>query len=826
MALLSSAAALSGGAALALELGWARQLTAAFGATQFAVAATLAGFMLGLGIGSVVGGRAADRSNRPFRLLALLELCLVVLGPALSAALLGLPALAAHLLGEGGPATRPAFWLWRTVLAVGVLLLPTAVMGATFPVLVRAAAGGQSIPASVSRLYGWNTLGGMAGALAAGFVLLPAGGVPAVVGAAAAGNAAAALSALVAGGHALRPAASGGGGRVARGGGDRVWPFLAAAGLSGALVLGAEALWNRALQVTLANSTTTFTLLLTIFLAGLGAGGLLVRGPLRRSPPLAVFAAAESVAAATLVITALWLPELPRLVRAIRPETGWGRVLAAPLAAGGLLLLPFALAAGAAWPALLAAAAPRVEQVGRRVGGMGLANAVGAAAGPLLATWGLLPGLGFGRALLGLAALHAALVAWAWRRRPGRIAAAAAAALLAAGAFAALPRFGRVLLPSLADGGSAPRVVSYREGPAAVVTVTQDPSGRFRSMFVDNNAVMGTTYDALKVTRMLGVLPVLLQRDPGNALVIGLGAGVTAATVAGFPEVEHMEVVELVPGVVEAARSFEDLNHGVLRDPRVRLVLNDGRNHLLVTDRRWNLITCDPIHPLYGSGPLYSLDFFRLCRRRLAPGGVMCQYLPLHRMPTGELRRLLHTFCRAFPDCRVAFGLGHGVLIGSTGPPLLDWEVWRRRLRAHRFRRDLADSALSSPGQVAALLLLDPEACRELGAPPPSTDLHPYLEFLAPAAFEPGWWAANAHLLAAHARSSLEEIRGLPPAARPALRRLLAGKRLLLGSMLRLEASDLPGAWAALGRALEVAPEDPELLRWRIRLEEASRGRR
>ncbi len=823
LALLSATAVASGGAALALELVWARQLATAFGASQLAVAATLAGFMLGLGLGSAAGGRAADRSKQPTRLLAALELCLMLLGPTLSLALLRLPALAASLLPAGGDATRPAFWLGRTVLAVVVLLPATTVMGATFPVLIRAAARSAALPFSLSRLYGWNTLGGMAGAVAAGFLLLPSAGIPAVVTAAAAANAVAALCAIAAGRRETSPATPGpgrrGGNRPAR----RRWPFLAVALASGTLVLGAETLWNRALQVTLANSTTTFTLLLTIFLGGLGAGGLLIRKALSRYHPLAVFAAMESAAAATLVLTALWLPALPQLVRVIRPESGWGRVLAGPLAAGGLLLLPFALAAGAAWPALLAAATPRVEDAGRRVGGMGLANSAGAAVGPLLATWGLLPAVGFGRALLALGAVHAALVAWACKGRGRRLAAAAAAVLLAAGAFAALPRFGRVLLPSLVDGKAQDRVLYYHEGPSAVVTVTADPSGRFRSMFVDNNAAIGTTYDALKITRMLGTLPVLLGREPRNALVIGLGAGVTTATVAGFPQLESIEVAELVPGVAEAAGLFRDLNHAVLRDSRVRLVINDGRNHLLMTHGRYDVITCDPIHPLYGSGPLYSLDFFQLCRRHLAPGGIMCQYLPLHRMPTRELRRLLDTFCRAFPDCRVGFGLGHGVLIGSTEPPLLDWETWRRRLRAHAFRRDLADSALSSPGQIAALLLLGPEACRRLGEPPPSTDLHPYLEFLAPAAFEPGLWGANARLIASAGQPSLEAIRGLPPAARPALERLLAGKRLLLESMLRLEAGDLAGARAALARALQVAPEDPELHRWRLRLQEAER---
>jgi hypothetical protein len=339
-------------------------------------------------------------------------------------------------------------------------------------------------------------------------------------------------------------------------------------------------------------------------------------------------------------------------------------------------------------------------------------------------------------------------------------------------------------------------------------------------MYVDNNAVIGSTYDALKIARMLGLAPVLLHPDPQRVLVIGLGAGVTTAMVAGSPAVDRVEAVEIVPAVIEAASFFEQVNHGVVRHPRVKVHVNDGRNHLLLSEHRYDIITCDPVHPLYGSAPLYSRDFFELCRQRLHGGGIVCQYLPLHRMPQDAFRRAIATFQGVFPETWLLFGLGHAMLVGSEAPLDLDWNRWQKRIADHPLQHDIADSVLARPAQIFALLQLDPEGCRKVGTGAFATDLHPRLEFLAPAAYRPGLWEANARILMESYRSPSDRVHGLPPELVPHLRRLVAGKRMLLFSLLRREAGDSDGALAWLGKALRVAGDDPEIIRYARQLQE------
>ncbi len=510
------------------------------------------------------------------------------------------------------------------------------------------------------------------------------------------------------------------------------------------------------------------------------------------------------------------LPRISPWVRHIRPPDGWGRVLMTPLAVGGSLIVPAVILLGAAWPLLLAAGTPRVEDGGRRIGLMGMTNAIGAAIGGGIAGWWIVPALGIGRSLIVLAAFHAMLAAVAMGREErsatSKVLGGAGAVLLLAGVL--LPSFGRIALPSTVEGDDQWHSILFREGPTGTVTVLEAPSGGQRSMFVDNSAVIGTTYDALKVVRMLGLLPTLLHQQPDDVLVIGYGAGVTTSMLAASPSVHSIDVREIIPAVVEASPLFENVNHGVLRSPKVHLGFGDGRNFLLLTDQSWDVITCDPVHPLYGSAPLYSLEFYQLCKKRLKPGGQMYQYLPLHHMPPDAFRQAIGTFSAVFPHTRVAFSLGHGVLIGSDQAISMDWNTWTDRLRAFEEPPDLIDAVLQTPAQIAALMQLDTQGCRSVSLSPSSSDLVPVLEFLEPAAFENGVWKANAKTLIEGYHSPLEAIRNVPPHLVPDIKRLIAGKRLLLFSQLEWNEGQLTEAASWLAKALQVAPEDPEINRF------------
>ena len=181
-------------------------------------------------------------------------------------------------------------------------------------------------------------------------------------------------------------------------------------------------------------------------------------------------------------------------------------------------------------------------------------------------------------------------------------------------------------------------------------------------------------------------------------------------------------------------------------------------------------------------------------------------------MPDDAFRRAIGTFQSAFSESWVFFGLGHAMLLGSDRPVELDWQRWQEFLGNHALHDDLKTSALSTPAQIAALLQLDPDGCGVVGRGEPSTDLHPRLEFLAPAAYQPGLWPANARLLVESYTSPINRIKNLPPGMRSELQRLVAGKRLLLFSLLERSQGNFAGAQRWLASAMQIAGDDPEIV--------------
>ncbi len=150
----------------------------------------------------------------------------------------------------------------------------------------------------------------------------------------------------------------------------------------------------------------------------------------------------------------------------------------------------------------------------------------------------------------------------------------------------------------------------------------------------------------------------------------------TTSAIASHPEVESIECVELVPGLKDAAVFYRDLNRNVAEDPRLKIISGDGRHYLQRTSNTYDLISCDPTHPILGSGNLYTREYFMLCRKHLNPGGVVSQYLPLHKLRTRELMGIIGTFHSVFPNSTVWLGHNHAVLLGSLDPIQIDFEQW------------------------------------------------------------------------------------------------------------------------------------------------------
>jgi spermidine synthase len=629
-------------------------------------------------------------------------------------------------------------------------------MGATLPVLARFLSGSaQDAPRETGRAYAINTFGGVAGTLAAGFWLIPALGLQATTFLAAALNlAVAAASVALARTRegALRPGLSPGSPprRLA----------LAVSALSGFASLLYEVAWSRALILTMGSTVYAFTVILAAFILGLACGSALAarRAPRVRDPvaALGIVQAAIGIAAVAL----FWfLGDLPVLfasmMQSVKPA--WGLFFGVQSLLAAFFVLVPAAVIGSVFPLACRLAVGSDETVGRSVGAVYTWNTVGCIAGSFAGSFLLVPGLGPGTTVLAAASVNLLLGAWllATAAPPRRAALAAPIAAvvlcwllpgwspkkLSSGVFLYGDQYARAAqskgldLRTLID--TETDIVAGEWDSYGLVTVHREtPSGRL-SMRI-NGKTDASTGAADMVTQLyLGHIPLAHHPSPKRVTVIGLGGGITLGAVLRHP-VESVECVELSPAVARAAEHFRDANGDALRDARVRLVLGDGRNALAFGREPRDVVISEPSNLwLSGMANLFTRDFLEQAARRLAPGGLFCQWIHAYRLSAEDFKTLVRTFYGVFPHgsfWEVSPATDY-ILLGSMSPLLSDYAEVDRRLSEPRVRMDFDDP--SFPGALGLLghLVTNAEGARGAAGPGPVlTDDRCAIEFTAPRA--------------------------------------------------------------------------------------------
>ncbi|MBD3219819.1 hypothetical protein GF314_01130 [bacterium] len=805
--------AVAGFTFLVYEVSWFRMLSLALGATVSASTIVLAVFMIGLGGGAWLWGRLARGRQRLDRWLAIL---LVAIAAGGLASHVMMASVIPGLHARPGFAAAPAAVI--QLLAAVSLLGPTLLMGGVFPLASQLAARrGGPVAGLLGRLYAAETLGSTLGGLTAGFLLLGTLGQQGTMLVAVALNLVTAAGFARLGGataaaadtdaDAVTTPRSAPADELAGQPGDRATALMAAAA-TGLGMLALQVLWMRALRIYLTNTSYGFAMVASLVILGVFLGSALYarHGERLTAPRVALVRALGSLAVLVLLGLALLL-RLPQTLMFPFEESLRDpvlRVLGVPALAALLVVLPPAICSGYVLPLACRLAARRRSTLGADVGVVMLVNTAGGAVGPVVAAFLLLPAVGVAAGVIVIAALMLAAAARAVEGRAAgrqRLALLLVAAALVATALTA-PRF-RFLPPSFAAFDRD--LLFYRESVEGTLSVGQDRGGGNLYTFVNNSAVIGSSYDAIKVVKMVGHFPFLLGLDARDVLVVGFGIGVTTAAIAEHPSVERIDCVELVPGLREAAEFYEYLNDGIADDPRLDLIGGDGRHHLARTTDRYDLISCDPTHPILGSGGLYTTDYFELCREHLNPGGMVSQYLPLHKLGTDELLGLIGTFAGVFPHSTLWLGHFHAVLLGSTEPLDADFATWQARAAA--LGED--EHFYLEPYHLAATLVLDPPAMQELAREyPANTDDRSYTDFFDPDCLDPGNLPRNLRALARRQVEPDALFSGIDDPAR--MDRFVAGNRQLTVALYHRLAGNRRPSLAALQQAARVNPENEE----------------
>ena len=764
---------LSGAAGLIYQVAWGKALGLVFGHTVYAISTVLAVFMGGLALGSAWWGARSERFANPVKLYGWMELAIAAAG------LLSLPGLACvrwlylHSY-QTAAGSVPALLLLRFLGAALVLLLPTFLMGGTLPVLIQGMTRSSAeLGARVSRLYWVNTLGAVAGTLAAGFLLLPSLGQRQTVGVAVVLNVFAGAVAL-----ALSRRSS-----PSRFPADEEFSqqsanairssprtqsnfLLVTFGVVGATAISYEIGWTRLLATYLGSSTYAFTVMLAAFLSGIVIGSVLFERWISSGREVST-----SGYAWTQLLTALFAlgflasyQHFPTLFGALLRHSNntFGGLVFAQCIISVLAMLPAAIVFGFNFPLVTVLIAGRSgnpsagstrASTGAAVGRSYSANTLGAILGATSVGFFLLPRIGAFRLLAITAATNLAL-ALALVMRPsearrhwlfagcGVTLLAAVVAVTFSGALynPAVATFAAVMYYdiyggklSAAEQAATTDIIFAEDGLNATISVA-----RAEDYIAErtNGKVDASNKDAL-TQYMAGHLGMIFHPAPRRVLVIGFGSGMTVASVAHYPEVERIDCVEIEPAVLHAAPYLERLNHGVIRDARVHIIFDDARNFLLTSREQYDLIISEPSNPwIAGVAALFTDEFYSEARARLRPGGMLVQWVQGYALFPEDFRMVLSTLVPHFP--RVTLWRGEDpdfLLLAQTDLQPLRLERLRRLWTNENLQKDYDALNIEEPEGLMAYHRLDDVDLRGVLDPAlRNSDDNSRLEFRAPRA--------------------------------------------------------------------------------------------
>ena len=683
------------------------------------MAVLLGTFMGGMCLGSLLLPRYMPPTLHPLRMYAYLEAGIGLMGLLL---LFAMPIVGGVYTAWAGSGVTGM--IMRGAIAAICLLPPTLMMGATLPAIAQWVQSTRDGVAWLGFFYGGNTAGAVVGSLLAGFYLMSVYDISVTTYVAVALNATVALLALgLAGlqgqvgqvglggqGRQAGLAEQGGQvGQVGQVGLSRTLVYVAI-GLSGLTALACEVLWTRSLSLLFGATTYTFSLILAVFLAGLGigsSGGAALARSLAR-PRLALGWCQLGLCVAmgwTSWVLTDSLPFWP-INPSLTPNAWYQFQL--DLVRAVYAVLPGALLWGASFPLALASVARQDDDPARLVGGVYAANTLGAIVGSLTASLLLVVWIGTQHAqqvLIVIAALSGFLLLADSRVStvPLVIGGAIAGVIVLGvhpvpGVFIA---YGRYTATQLGQS----EIIYSGEGWNASVAVSERSNG-VRNYHNAGKVQASSEPQDMRLQRMLGHLTTLVPKQAHAVVVIGCGAGVTAGAVSIDPVVQRETIAEIEPLVPRVVSTyFAEHNFNVVANPKVSVHLDDARHFLYTTDQTFDAITSDPLDPwVKGAAMLYTREFFELAKRRLKPGGIVTLFVQLYESNTEAVKSEIATFFEAFPKGMIFANTYNGagydlVLLGQADGSRIDVDEIEARLNRPEYaavKRSLSEIGMSS----------------------------------------------------------------------------------------------------------------------------------
>jgi len=705
----------SGLAALLYQTTWLREFRLIFGNSTAASAAVLGIFMGGLGLGSALLGKRAENTARPLSLYARLEL-FIAISAAATPVLIWL--IRAAYIASGGTFAMGSLigTLVRLLLAATVLAIPTILMGGTLPAMARFAVSDEDgSRRGLALLYGMNTLGAVAGAVLGTFFLFERLGNHATLYLACGLNAAVAGIALLMSReetlqksgptlHTADPATEAA---------PPLRMILFASAVTGFVFLLMELVWYRMLSPIFGGTAFTFGLILAVALLGIGIGGIIYSlAPGGHRPTLNGFACTCALEALFVTIPFALGDRLAIVAMLLQPlgSLGFHGNVLSWFALSCVIVLPTAIIAGIQFPMLLGLLGRGRNEIGIQTGAAYAWNTAGAIAGSLAGGFGFIPmftatgtwqlvailliacaclAVFVGqrdngnalRTLPSILVVTIVIVMWvfadgptaAWRHNP----------LSLGKDYNRTPNETRDLLQSLRRA-----ILWQADGVETSIGISKSDS----LAFIVNGKCDGNAKRDAGTQVMLGLLAALIHPHPAKAAVVGLGTGSTAGWLAAVPSMERVDVVELEPVLTKFANQCAPVNHNALANPKLNLIIGDGRELLLTSKEKYDLVVSEPSNPYRaGIASLFTREYYEAIAAKLNQGGLFAQWIQAYDIDLRTIRIFYTTVSSVFPYVETWQTQGGDLLLITSKDPIsYDFDSLRARIATEPFQSALA----------------------------------------------------------------------------------------------------------------------------------------
>lgn len=804
----------SGFSALVYEITWLRKLSLIFGTDTYAVATIVSVFFIGLGIGSWLFGRIVDSMSRmgtnskrmktndgirsnslkirlysdPLFLYGLLELGIGVYAAATPWIFKGIEAVQVSFW-RGFEPSFGGFSAAAFFLSVVGLIVPTALMGGTLPVISKAFMrintnekeqmdANRKVGSSVGSLYAVNTAGAVLGVFAAGFFLMAKLGVNQTIWLAAGvsllvGVIAVWLSRtrILTNGKRIRTNS------ISSNSFERASErisldsrlILAAFAASGFAAIALEVLWTRLLVMVIGGSTYAFSLVLVAFLVGIAVGSAVIsRFSDRLRNTLIWFAIIETVLGISVILLIPVFGNLPFWFLSIYESFGQsfpGLQFGLWLMATAVMLIP-TLLMGVAFPIVIEAyrALTRMSTnvkrmstnervgVGENVGAVYAVNTLGGVFGALAAGFLLIPAIGVQKAILVSGLIYLIIGTFIFflsdvKRKLKFLSAVVLFMLilveikqkswdtysLTAGFYVDPSAYSGQVQRDILKTLARDEILYEANGISAHVAVRRERDGNI-NLRINGKADASTGAD-MENQLLLGHLPLFFHKNPKEVLVVGMGSGITLGSVLSH-RVESVDAIEIEPKVVEAARYFLDYSNNALEDARTNIIVTDGRYFLKASDKKYDVISSEPSNPwLTGSSKLFTKEYYQLLRGAVRENGVVLHWINLYSLDIEGLKSVLAAFSHVFPNV-VVFGMPASndlAMIGANKPLEFDLQQLASVFEDEQVSSDLSKVKIDKPFEILSYFVLDDSTVEKIvGETLPNTDNKPYVEFAAP----------------------------------------------------------------------------------------------